>query len=148
MIERPERQIDAFIAAGADTITFHVEATPHVNYVVQQIRAGGCQAGIAFCPSTPLATLEEVDCDLALCMSVNPGWGGQKFIESSIEKLSVMRSLVSEGTIVEVDGGIASDTAAGAATAGAGWLVAGSAVFGSSDPAAAFTALTAAARGD
>lgn len=146
MVERPERQIADFASAGADTITIHAEATPHVHRAVEQIRERGCRAGVAFCPATPLAVLEEVDVDLALCMSVNPGWGGQAFIPASVDKLSVMRALVAESTIVEVDGGVDSGTVAAAAKAGAGWLVAGSAVFGAADPAAAFAALTAAAR--
>jgi len=146
MIEHPERQIQDFASAGADTITIHAEATPHVHRAVQQIREHGCRAGLAFCPATPLAVLEELELDLALCMSVNPGWGGQAFIPASIEKLTLMRALVGEDTVVEVDGGVDAATAAPAAEAGAGWLVAGSAVFGTADPAAAFTALTAAVR--
>ncbi len=141
MVDRPERQVDDFASAGADTITIHAEATPHVHFTLERIREKGCRAGLAFCPGTPLAQLEEVEPDLALCMSVNPGWGGQRFIETSLDKLTLMRSLVPDSTAVEVDGGIDLATAAGAAQAGAGWLVAGSAVFGAEDPAAAYSAL-------
>lgn len=141
MVDRPERQVDDFASAGADTITIHAEATPHVHFTLERIREKGCRAGLAFCPGTPLAQLEEVEPDLALCMSVNPGWGGQRFIETSLDKLTLMRSLVPDSTTVEVDGGIDLATAAGAAQAGAGWLVAGSAVFGAEDPAAAYSAL-------
>lgn len=141
MVDRPERQVDDFASAGADTITIHAEATPHVHFTLERIREKGCRAGLAFCPGTPLAQLEEVEPDLALCMSVNPGWGGQRFIETSLDKLTLMRTLVPDSTTVEVDGGIDLATAAGAAQAGAGWLVAGSAVFGAEDPAAAYSAL-------
>ena len=141
MVDRPERQVDDFASAGADTITIHAEATPHVHFTLERIREKGCRAGLAFCPGTPLAQLEEVEPDLALCMSVNPGWGGQRFIETSLDKLTLMRSLVPDSTTVEVDGGIDLATAASAAQAGAGWLVAGSAVFGAEDPAAAYSAL-------
>jgi len=147
MVQRPERQIDDFASAGADTITIHAEATPHVHFALERIRERGCRAGLAFCPATPLAQLEEVEPDLALCMSVNPGWGGQRFIDSSLEKLTLMRSLVSDTTVVEVDGGIGTATAAAAATAGAGWLVAGNAVFGAADPAAAYSELAATVSG-
>ena len=141
MVDRPERQVDDFASAGADTITIHAEATPHVHFTLERSREKGCRAGLAFCPGTPLAQLEEVEPDLALCMSVNPGWGGQRFIETSLDKLTLMRTLVPDSTTVEVDGGIDLATAAGAAQAGAGWLVAGSAVFGAEDPAAAYSAL-------
>src|SRR6185295_10043569 len=82
MVERPERHIADFAKAGADNITVHAESTPHVNYAVQQIRELGCTAGVAVCPSTPLDIFREIDVDVALCMTVNPGWGGQAFIPS------------------------------------------------------------------
>lgn len=147
MVERPERQIEAFAQAGADTITIHAEATPHIDYTLSLIREHGCKAGLAVCPATPLQIFEEVDVDLALVMSVNPGWGGQRFLPRAIERLELVRALVSDEAIVEVDGGIGLDTAAAAAAAGAGWLVAGNAVFGAADPAAAFTALAATVTG-
>jgi ribulose-phosphate 3-epimerase len=143
MIERPERQIDEFARAGADLVTVHAEATPHLNYVLAQIRAAGMAAGLAVCPSTPLEVYGEVAglLDLALCMTVNPGWGGQVFIESSIARIARLSALLGDGVAIEVDGGIEVDTAPRCLQAGAGVFVAGSAVFGSPDPAAAYVAL-------
>jgi ribulose-phosphate 3-epimerase len=146
MIEAPERQIDAFAKAGAHNITIHAEATPHVHGTLQAIREHGCRAGLAFCPSTPLAMLEEVDVDIALCMTVNPGWGGQSFIPTSPAKVRRMRALLGESPDLEVDGGIDRDTAGPCAEAGATLFVAGSAVFGAPDPGAAFREIAAAAR--
>jgi ribulose-phosphate 3-epimerase len=145
MIEAPERQIDAFAKAGAHNITIHAEATPHVHGTLQAIREHGCRAGLAFCPSTPPAMLEEVDVDIALCMTVNPGWGGQSFIPTSLAKVRRMRSLLGESPDLEVDGGIDRDTAGPCAEAGATLFVAGSAVFGAPDPGAAFLEISAAA---
>jgi ribulose-phosphate 3-epimerase len=148
MIERPERHVTEFARAGADGITMHVEATPHVHYTLASIREAGCAAGAAICPATPAEALSEVapDClDLALCMSVNPGWGGQKFIPFSLGKLERLRAMLPEGVALEVDGGVHEDTAGPCAAAGANLFVAGSAVFGSKDPAAAYAALVAAA---
>jgi ribulose-phosphate 3-epimerase len=145
MIEAPERQIDAFAKAGAHNITIHAEATPHVHGTLQAIREHGCRAGLAFCPSTPPAMLEEVDVDIALCMTVNPGWGGQSFIPTSLAKVRRMRSLLGESPDLEVDGGIDRDTAGPCAEAGATLFVAGSAVFGAHDPGAAFREISAAA---
>src|SRR3954453_17773796 len=119
MIEAPERHVADFAKAGATNITFHAEATPHVDYVVQQIRELGCTAGVAVTPSTPLEVFREVDVDLALCMTVNPGWGGQRFIASSPDKIARLRALVGEATELEVDGGIDVSTAGAAAGAGA-----------------------------
>ena len=145
MIEQPERQIDAFAKAGAHNITIHAEATPHVHGTLQAIREYGCRAGLAFCPSTPPAMLEEVDVDIALCMTVNPGWGGQAFIPTSPAKVRRMRALLGDAPDLEVDGGIDSDTAGPCAEAGATLFVAGSAVFGAPDPGEAFRAIAAAA---
>jgi ribulose-phosphate 3-epimerase len=145
MIEAPERQIDAFAKAGAHNITIHAEATPHVHGTLQAIREHGCRAGLAFCPSTPPAMLEEVDVDIALCMTVNPGWGGQSFIPTSPAKVRRMRALLGESPDLEVDGGIDRDTAGPCAEAGATLFVAGSAVFGAPDPGAAFREISAAA---
>jgi ribulose-phosphate 3-epimerase len=148
MIERPERHIDEFASAGADNITIHVEATPHVHYALSQIREAGCTAGAAICPATPAHVLDEVakeSLDLALCMSVNPGWGGQAFIPASLDKLARMRKALPAHVALEVDGGIHEDTAGPAADSGANLLVAGSAVFTSGDPGAAYAALAAAA---
>jgi ribulose-phosphate 3-epimerase len=145
MIEAPERQIEEFAKAGADSITFHAEATPHANRTLHAIRELGCLAGVAINPGTPAEAVSELRgyADLVLCMTVNPGWGGQAFIESSA-KLERLCALAGEARI-EVDGGIDPDTAGGVAAAGASLFVAGSAIFGSDDPAAAYRAIAAAA---
>jgi ribulose-phosphate 3-epimerase len=145
MVERPERQIADFAKAGADTITIHAEATPHLDYTLAAIRDAGCRAGLAVCPSTPLDVFREVRADLALCMTVNPGWGGQRFLASSPGKIARLRELVGPDVDLEVDGGIDAQTAVTAAEAGASWFVAGSAIFGAPDPAAAYAAIAAAA---
>ncbi|HEV7750097.1 MAG TPA: ribulose-phosphate 3-epimerase [Baekduia sp.] len=145
MVQRPERHVADFAKAGASNITIHAEATPHLNYTVQQIRELGCTAGVAVCPSTPLDVYRELDVDLALCMTVNPGWGGQAFIPSSPDKIRRLRALLGEGRELEVDGGIDPATAGPAAEAGATLFVAGSALFGAGDPAAAYHAIAAAA---
>ncbi len=141
MIEQPERHIADFAKAGAHTITFHAEATPHVNYTVAAIRDLGCRAGVAVCPATPPSVYGEVEVDTALCMTVNPGWGGQRFIGSSVDKIGRIAVLLGEGVELEVDGGIDVETAGPCAGAGATLFVAGSAVFGATDPAAAYVAL-------
>jgi ribulose-phosphate 3-epimerase len=140
MIEHPERQIADFASAGADMITVHAEATPHLQYVLAEIRDAGLAAGLAVCPSTPLAVYSELAdaIDNALCMCVNPGWGGQHFIEASIGKLERLAPLLGADVALEVDGGIATGTAKRCREAGAGLFVAGSAVFGAKDPAAAY----------
>jgi ribulose-phosphate 3-epimerase len=145
MIERPERHVADFAKAGAHNITVHAEATPHVNYAVQQIRELGCTAGVAVCPSTPLDVYREVDVDTALCMTVNPGWGGQRFIASSPDKIARLRALLGDGPDLEVDGGIDVSTAGVAADAGATLFVAGSALFGAPDPGQAYRDIAAAA---
>jgi ribulose-phosphate 3-epimerase len=142
MIAEPERHVDAFAAAGASGITFHAEATAHAHRVLQAIRAHGLRGGVAVNPGTPLDVLDVLQPDLALLMTVNPGWGGQRFIEASLERLAVLRELV--GGDVEVDGGIDAATAGPCAAAGATLLVAGSAVFGAEDPATALRQLTGA----
>jgi len=146
MIEAPERQIEEFAKAGADSITFHAEATPHANRTLQAIRDLGCLAGVAINPGTPAEALAELRgyADIALCMTVNPGWGGQAFIESSPAKVERLRQLVGDARI-EVDGGVDAATAGSVAAAGASLFVAGSAVFGADDPAAAYTAIAVAA---
>ena len=146
MIESPERQIEEFAKAGADSITFHAEATPHANRTLHAIRELGCLAGVAINPGTPAEALTELRgyADLVLCMTVNPGWGGQAFIESSPAKVERLRGIAGEARI-EVDGGIDAATAGPVAAAGASLFVAGSAIFGAADPAAAYTAITAAA---
>ena len=142
MVEHPETQIEAFAEAGADIITFHIEAARHAHRVVQQIKDAGCKAGIALNPATPLVMLEELlgDIDMALLMTVNPGFGGQKFIRSMLEKIEILRHTVEENGFsvdIEVDGGINEETAKLVVEAGANILVAGSAVYGASDAARA-----------
>jgi ribulose-phosphate 3-epimerase len=146
MVEAPERQIEAFAAAGADSITIHEEATPHANRTLSAIRELGCLAGVAINPGTPVESLAELGgyADVMLCMTVNPGWGGQAFIEGSPDKVSRLSSLA-DGATIEVDGGIDASTAGPIATAGASLFVAGSAVFGSDDPAAAYAEIAQAA---
>ncbi len=148
MIEHPERQVQEIAEAGADGITVHVEATPHLHYTLSSIREAGCRAGAALCPATSIDTLAEVaseTLDLALCMSVNPGWGGQSFIPNSLDKLRRMRGALPEHVALEVDGGIHDETAPPVAAAGANLLVTGSAVFGSADPAGAYLRIAEAA---
>jgi len=147
MIERPERQVDAFAQAGADSISVHYEATPHVHYAVQAIRAAGCLASVALNPATPADALVELagDVDMALCMTVNPGWGGQAFLERSIAKLRHLRALLGPDVAIQVDGGVDAATAARCAAAGATVFVAGTAVFGAEDPAARLREIAAAA---
>jgi len=146
MVERPERHVEAFASAGADSVTVHAEATPHVHYALQQIREAGLRAGLAVNPGTPAEVIAEVahDLDLALCMTVNPGWGGQPFIEHSLEKVRRIRALVGEAATVQVDGGIGVKTVGPCAEAGATLFVAGSNVFGTGDPAAAYAEISAA----
>jgi ribulose-phosphate 3-epimerase len=149
MIERPERQVQELARAGADSITVHVEATPHVHYALAAIRDAGCTASAAICPATPVDSLAEVAgdaLDMALCMSVNPGWGAQEFIPASLSKLQRMRAALPDRVGLEVDGGIHDGTVGPCARAGANVLVAGSAVFSADDPGGAFEALAAAAR--
>src|ERR1700683_1679079 len=113
MIERPERQVGEFAKAGADSITIHVEATPHVHYTLAAIREAGCGAGAAINPATSAGALDEVAAetlDVALCMSVNPGWGGQTFIAGAPDKLERMRARLPEQVVLEVDGGVHRDT--------------------------------------
>jgi ribulose-phosphate 3-epimerase len=149
MVERPERHISDFAKAGADNITVHAEATPHLQYALQAIHEAGCSAGLALCPGTPVLAASELvdDIDVLLCMTVNPGWGGQAFLPSSLGKLERARALLGPGTAIEVDGGIDVDTAGPCAGAGATAFVAGTAVFGAPDPGAAFKEISAAAGG-
>lgn len=146
MIAAPERQIAEFAKAGADSITFHAEATPHAHRTLGAIRELGCLAGIAINPGTPAEAVAELRglADVVLCMSVNPGWGGQSFIPTSPAKVERLRPLVGEARI-EVDGGIDTTTAGPIAAAGASLFVAGSAIFGAPDPAQAYTDVAAAA---
>lgn len=138
MVERPEAHIASFAEAGADVITFHIEAVRHAHRLVQEIKSLGCRAGVALNPATPLVMLEELmaDIDMALIMTVNPGFGGQKFIPSMLEKIALLRHTAEENDFaldIEVDGGINAETAPLVREAGANILVAGSAVYGASD---------------
>jgi ribulose-phosphate 3-epimerase len=146
MIDRPDQHIEEFARAGADSITFHAEATAHINRTLNAIRELGCLAGLAINPGTPVGAVGESihDADVFLCMTVNPGWGGQPFIAESPDKVRRLGSVVGDG-IIEVDGGIDPGTAGSMADAGAGLFVAGSAVFGAQDPGAAYSAIAAAA---
>jgi ribulose-phosphate 3-epimerase len=139
MVCEPERQIDAFCEAGADIVTIHLEATAHAQGALTRIRSRGKRAGIAICPQTPVAMLEDLvgDCDLVLVMSVNPGMGGQVFIPRALEKLKEARELVSRrnpACEVEVDGGVGESNLREVAGAGASVAVMGSAIFGHGDP--------------
>ena len=136
MVENPERYIPALAEAKADLVTIHVEAVRHLHRVVHQIKDAGILAGVALNPATPVSAVEEIlpDLDLVLVMSVNPGFGGQSFIETSVEKIGHVRRLLDERNStasLQVDGGIGPDTAERVVRAGARVLVAGSAVFSS-----------------
>lgn len=146
MIATPERQIEEFARAGADSITFHREATPHANRTLTAIRELGCLAGIAFNPATPVEDVAELRgfADVMLCMTINPGWGGQQLIPSTLDKVARLRSIAGDAAI-EVDGGIHNSTIASAAEAGASIFVAGSAIFSDKNPGDAYTQLVAAA---
>jgi ribulose-phosphate 3-epimerase len=138
MIVEPERYLEAFAKAGADILTVHVEASPHLHRTLQQIRQAGAKPAVVLNPSTPLSAVEEVlgEVEMVLLMSVNPGFGGQSFIESTVERVRRLRGmLVARGLSVdiEVDGGINAQTAKRVVEAGATVLVAGSYVFGAKD---------------
>ncbi len=150
MIEDPDKYIGAFAKAGAQMISVHPEATYHLHRTLNYIRQAGCQPGVVLNPATPLAAIEEIlaDVDYVLLMSVNPGFGGQQFIPSSLDKLRRLALLIRERGLqvrLEIDGGISPENAAEVVAAGAEILVAGSAIFGQSDPAAAVRELRAAA---
>jgi ribulose-phosphate 3-epimerase len=147
MIEAPENHIEEFAKAGADSIHIHAEATPHTNRTLTAIRELGCLAGLAINPGTPADAVSELGdyMDIALCMTVNPGWGGQSFIPESPGKVGRLRKLLPESVAIEVDGGVDPSTAGSVAEAGAGLVVAGSAVFGADDPAAAYREIVKAA---
>lgn len=136
MIEKPERYLADFRDAGADILTVHVETCPHLHRTLNQIRELGCKAGVSLNPSTSVSSIENVldDLDLILVMSVNPGFGGQSFIPGSLEKLRKLATMIGDRPIhLEVDGGVSPKNAEMVRAAGANVLVAGSAVFGSSD---------------
>jgi ribulose-phosphate 3-epimerase len=142
MIVEPEKYVDAFRAAGADIITFHYEATPHAHRLLQHLRSIGARAGIGINPQTPASMLVDLieECDQILVMSVNPGFGGQTFIERALVKLREVRALIdarNPDCDLEVDGGIGLENIERAVDAGATMLIAGSSVFGAPDPPAA-----------
>jgi len=149
MIEQPERQVADFARAGADSITFHLEATAHAARTANLIREHGVKVGVAINPATTVQALTEIAAtlDLALCMTINPGWGGQEFMPGSPEKMQRLRALLDErsapgeAAAMEVDGGIDPETAPLCRAAGASLFVAGSAIFGAPDPAAAYVAI-------
>ena len=139
MIANPDQYIKEFVDAGADIITVHYETCPHLHRTIQLIKSFGVKAGVALNPHTPVQALEDVinDLDLVLIMSVNPGFGGQKFIPSSVSKVKKMKSLIAankSSALIEVDGGVSLETGAELSAAGADALVAGSYVFKSENP--------------
>jgi len=148
MIVEPEKYFEDFAKAGADILTIHYEASTHLHRSIQAIRALGMKAGVALNPHTPVQLLEDIlgDIDLVLIMSVNPGFGGQRFIPRSLEKIRVLKQMIrSRGldTLIEVDGGVTLENAGGIVAAGADVLVAGNTVFGADDPAAMIKKLKA-----
>ncbi len=150
MVERPERHVAEFAQAGADSITFHAEATPHAAYAADLIRASGVGVGLAINPATQVGALSEVVglLDMALCMTINPGWGGQPFIAHSPEKIARVRAIVGDGVAVEVDGGVDPETAPLCRAAGANVFVAGSAIFSAADPGEAYTQIARSVEAD
>jgi ribulose-phosphate 3-epimerase len=150
MIEEPDRYIEEFIAAGASMISVHVEAVPHLHRSVTHIKKLGAKAGVVLNPSTPAAMLEDIaaDVDFVLVMSVNPGFGGQSFIPNTLKKLQRVRAVLTaagSSAPIEIDGGIGLDNVGVVVAAGANILVAGQAIFGTSDAEGATRALRAAA---
>lgn len=146
MIVEPEKYVEAFVKAGADVLTVHQEASPHLHRTLQQIRHAGAKPSVVLNPGTPLVAIEEVlgDVDMVLLMSVNPGFGGQSFIESTVDKVRRLRAMLDARGLdvdIEVDGGINAQTAKRVVDAGATVLVAGSYVFGAKDYAKAIQSL-------
>jgi ribulose-phosphate 3-epimerase len=139
MIEKPERYLAEFKKIGATNITVHYEACTHLHRTLQQIKDLGCLAGVVLNPATPVSVLEEIlpDCEMVLLMSVNPGYGGQKFIESTYDKVRKLRKMIEDkglNTLIEIDGGVNQETGQKLVEAGADILIAGSYVFGAKDP--------------
>jgi ribulose-phosphate 3-epimerase len=154
MIERPEDSLPRYLEAGADWVSVHVEATRHLQHCLDAIRRAGAQAGAALNPATPTGALADSwnDLDFVLVMSVNPGWGGQAFLPHSVEKVrrvaqEALEARQGAAITIEVDGGVDADNAADLAAAGAGVLVAGTAIYGKDDVKGAIATLRAAARG-
>jgi len=152
MIVEPERYVEAFAKAGADLVSVHAEVSPHLHRTLQAIRAAGARPAIALNPSTPLSSVEWVigDAEMVLIMTVNPGFGGQRYIEACTQKIRDLRAMAdarNPGLEIEVDGGVKPDIAAKVAAAGANVLVAGTAVFGQKDYGQAIGAIRSAAQG-
>jgi len=147
MVDQPERHVEAFARAGADRILVQVESTPNVHYAVRAIRDLGVSAGVVINPGTPVGAVEELvdEVDVVLCMTVNPGWGGQRFLPGSPEKIRRLKALVGDRAVIEVDGGVDAGTVGACAAAGAEIFVAGSAIYGAEDPVRAFHEITEAA---
>jgi len=147
MIERPERHVADFVKAGANSITVHAESTPHVAYATSLVREQGGSVGVAINPATPIEAVSEIasEIDLVLCMTINPGWAGQRLVEHTLEKVSRLRETLPESVALQVDGGVDPNTAPRCREAGANLFVAGSAVFGAPDPAEAYRAIVEAA---
>lgn len=146
MIEEPGKYAEAFKKAGADILSVHIEACPHLHRNIQQIKGLGMQAGVAINPHTPVDALKDIlgDIDLVCMMSVNPGFGGQSFIPHTIEKIKQLRAMIDERGLkvkIEIDGGVTLENAKAIVAAGADVLVAGNTVFKSADPAATIAAL-------
>lgn len=151
MIVEPERYVEAFARAGANIVSVHAEVSPHLHRTLQAIRGAGARPAVALNPSTPLSSLEHVlgDCEMVLVMTVNPGFGGQKYIEACTDKVRRLREMAlarGQALDIEVDGGITPDTVGPVAAAGANVLVAGTAVFRAKDYAQAIRAIREAAR--
>ncbi|HCV51948.1 MAG TPA: ribulose-phosphate 3-epimerase [Exiguobacterium sp.] len=146
MIDQPERFVEDFVKAGADIVTFHVEATNHVHRVLQQIKLSGAKAGVVLNPHTPLSTIEHVleDVDMVLLMTVNPGFGGQAFIKNVMPKLASLAQMKADRDLtfeIEIDGGVNPETAKLCIENGANVLVAGSAIYNAPDYAEAITSI-------
>jgi len=145
MVEQPERHFESVREAGGDSVTFHAEVVDDARQVAAAARELGLGVGVAFSPETEVARAADAvnGADLALCMSIHPGLSGQEFMPDALDRISKLRSLVSDSVFVQVDGGVSAENAAGIREAGADLLVAGSSIFWQSDPAAAYRALTA-----
>lgn len=150
MISNPDEMAERYAGAGANAVTVHIETVRHLDRLLDQIRQNGAEAGVVLNPHSPVWLLEEIlpGCDMVLIMSVNPGFGGQEFIASSLEKVRKLKELITQKgleTKIEIDGGIGLDNAADAVRAGADLLVSGSAIFGTEDPAQTFRRMKQAA---
>ncbi len=151
MVANTDSVVPLFLEAGADCVSVHQETTPHLDRTLRFIQSEGARAGVVLNPSTPIATIEHAleVCDFVLLMSVNPGFGGQKFIPYTLEKVRALREWRERRSLeflIEIDGGVSMDNVSKVAEAGVDWIVAGSSVFGNADPGAAFRQLAQAAR--